>query len=91
MSNINFLKPNKENLNLFLVLGSVFFTFGLVDFSLNNFYETNITIFLPGFVSFFTPLIFWMIGLHLIRIEFSGIKIIDVLNKILTLVILMQL
>ena len=32
-------------------------------------------------LSFFTPLIFGMIGLHLIRIEFSGIKILDELNK----------
>ncbi len=32
-------------------------------------------------LAFFTPLIFGMIGLHLIRIEFSGIKILDELNK----------
>ena len=31
--------------------------------------------------SFFTPLIFGMIGLYLIRIEFSGIKQLDNLNK----------
>ena len=69
MNNINILKPNKENLNLFLILGSTFFLLGLFDFWLNNFYETNITGFLPGFISFFTPLIFGMIGLYLIRIE----------------------
>ena len=77
MSNINFLKPNRKNLNLFLILGSLFFALGLIDFCLNNFYETNITRFLPAFVSFFTPLFFGMIGLHLIRIEFSGIKFLD--------------
>ena len=81
MSNINFLKPNRKNLNLFLFLGTIFFGLGLIDFCLNNFYEKNITSFLPSFVSFFTPLIFGMIGLHLIRIEFSGIKILDELNK----------
>ena len=81
MTSINFLKPNKDNLNLFLVAGALFFTLGLVDFCLNNFYDKNITGFLPGFISFFTPLIFGMIGLHLIRIEFSGIKILDELNK----------
>jgi general L-amino acid transport system permease protein len=75
MNNVNFLKPNKENLNLYLVLGALFFTLGIVDFCLNNFYKTNITGFLPGYISFFTPLIFGLIGLHLIRIEFSGIKI----------------
>ena len=81
MNNVNFLKPNKENLNLFLVIGTLFFFLGIIDFCLNNFYEKNITGFLPGFISFFTPLIFGMIGLHLIRIEYSGIKKLDSLNK----------
>ena len=81
MNNINILKPNKKNLNLFLVLGSLFFVLGIFDFSLNNFYEKNITGFLPGFINFFTPLIFGMIGLYFIRIEFSGIKLLDELNK----------
>ena len=81
MNNINILKPNKKNLNLFLVLGSLFFVLGIFDFSLNNFYEKNITGFLPGFINFFTPLIFGMIGLYLIRIEFSGIRLLDELNK----------
>ena len=81
MSNVNLLKPNKENINLFLVLGVLFFTLGILDFCLNNFYEKNITGFLPGFVSYFTPLIFGMIGLHFVRIELSGIKKLDELNK----------
>ena len=81
MTSVNILKPNKDNLSFFLVAGALFFTLGLVDFCLNNFYDKNITGFLPGFISFFTPLIFGMIGLHLIRIEFSGIKILDELNK----------
>ena len=33
MNNMNLLKPNNENLNLFLVLGSLFFTLGILDFS----------------------------------------------------------
>jgi len=81
MSKINILKPNINNLNLFLILGGLFFTLGILDFCLNNFLEKNITSFLPGFISFFTPLIFGMIGLHFIRIEFSGIKLLDALNK----------
>jgi len=81
MNNVDLLKPNKENLNLFLILGALFFILGLADFSLNNFYEKNITAFLPGFISFFSPLIFGMIGLYFIRIEFSGIKQLDLLNK----------
>ena len=81
MSKVNLLKPNKENINLFLGLGVLFFTLGILDFYLNNFYEKNITGFLPGFISFFTPLIFGMIGFHFVRIEFSGIKKLDELNK----------
>ena len=81
MIKINFLKPNNKNLYLFLVLGSLFFILSIVDFSLNNFLNKNITFFLPRYINFFTPLIFGIIGLHFIRIEFSGIKKLDVLNK----------
>ena len=81
MINANILKPNKEKINLFLLIGFLFFSLGILDFCLNNFYGKNITAFLPGFISFFTPLIFGMIGLYLIRIEFSGIKLLDNLNK----------
>ena len=51
MSNVNFLKPNKKNLNLFLFLGVIFFSLGLIDFCLINFYEKNITNFLPSFIT----------------------------------------
>ena len=81
MKKINFLKPNNENLNLFLGLGSIFFILSIVDFSLNNFLDKNITFFLPRYINFFTPLIFGVIGLHFFRIEFSGIKKLDILNK----------
>jgi len=81
MTKINLLKPNNDNLPLFLTLGGLFFAFGILDFYLNNFLNINITSFLPRIINFFTPLIFGVIGLHLIRIEFSGIKILDSLNK----------
>ena len=81
MKKINYLRPNNKNLNLFLALGSIFFILSIVDFSLNNFLDKNITFFLPRYINFFTPLIFGIIGLHFIRIEFSGIKKLDVLNK----------
>ena len=45
-----------------------------------NFLNINITSFLPRIINFFIPLIFAVIGLHFIRIEFSGIKILDSLN-----------
>ena len=77
----NFYKPNKKNLSLFLSLGSLFFLLGILDFYLNNFFDKNITSFLPSFLSFFTPLIFGMIGLYFTRIEYTGIKKLDLLNK----------
>ena len=43
MSKVNLLKPNRENINLFLALGVLFFSLGILDFYLNNFYEKNIT------------------------------------------------
>jgi len=81
MKKINFLKPDNTNLSTFLLLGTVFFILSIVDFSLNNFLGKNITSFLPRYINFFTPLIFGVIGLHFIRIEFSGIKQLDILNK----------
>ena len=82
MKNVNLFKnQQRKNLKNFLILGALFFLLGILDFCLNNFQDKNITFFLPGFISFFTPLIFGMIGLYLIRIEFSGIKQLDNLNK----------
>jgi len=81
MKKINLLKPDNNNLPLFLGLGVVFFAFGIFDFYLSNFLNLNITSFLPRVINFFTPLIFAVIGLHFIRIEFSGIKILDNINK----------
>ena len=81
MSKINFLKPDKENLNTFLYLGSFLFLISVLDVSLNSFFSLNITGFLPGFLSFLLPLILGFIGLYFIRIELSGNKKLDLLNK----------
>ncbi len=81
MSKINFLKPDKSNLNTFLYLGSFLFFISVLDVLLNSFFSLNITGFLPGFLSFLLPLILGFIGLYFIRIELSGIKQLDLLNK----------
>ena len=52
MSKINFLKPDKENLNTFLYLGSFLFVISVVDVFLNSFFSLNITGFLPSTLSF---------------------------------------
>ena len=66
MSKINFMKPDKENLNTFLYLGSALFFIGILDVFLNSFYSSNITGFLPSTLSFIFPLIIGFIGLFFI-------------------------
>ena len=78
---LTFLKPNKEKLNLYMFLGALFFALGIYDITSNSFFDKNVTSFLPTALSFFTPLFFGFLGLHLIRIEYSGNKILDSLNK----------
>ena len=81
MSRINFLKPDKSNLNTFLFLGSFLFFISIFDVVLNSFFNINLTVFLPGFLSFLLPLIVGLIGLHFVRIELSGYKKLDLFNK----------
>ena len=81
MTKINFLKPDKENLSIYLYSGSFLFFVAVFDVFLGAFFKINITSFLPNVVSFLLPLILGIVGLHIIRIEFSGIKNLDLLNK----------
>ena len=81
MSKINFLKPNKDNLTTFLYIGSFLFVFSVIDVFLNSFFSLNITGFLPSSLSFIIPIILGFIGLYFIRIEHSGYKFLDQVNK----------
>ena len=81
MSKINFLKPDKSNLNTFLYTGSFLFLVSVFDVFLNSFYAINLTGFLPNTLSFILPLLLGFIGLYFIRIEYSGIKKLDLINK----------
>ena len=82
IKNVNFLtKPTRDKLNLFLPLGISLTAIGFLDIILSTYFKINLTSFFPIWISYFTPLIFGFIGLHYIRIEFSGIKILDNLNK----------
>ena len=79
---LNFLgMPTRDKLNLFVSVGTLLFVLGIIDVILNSFFEMNITSFLPRWINYFTPLVFSFVGLHYIRIEFSGIRILDRLNK----------
>jgi general L-amino acid transport system permease protein len=81
MNNLNILKPNKENLNTFILLGSFFITLSFLDILGSTFFEINITGFLPYGISYFSPLLIGIFGLHLIRIEYSGNRVLDKINK----------
>ena len=81
MNKLNFLKPDRQNLSTYLYTGSFLFFIAIFDVFLSSFFKINITSFLPNILSFLLPLILGVIGLHLIRIEFSGIKNLDLLNK----------
>ena len=99
MKNI-LIKPSKENLSTFVSIGSFLVFISFVDLLANTFLNINLTDFLPSNLSFFTPLILGTLGLYLIRIEFSGNKILDKIkinfnsnnfNAILTLLVIFTL
>jgi general L-amino acid transport system permease protein len=81
MNNFNILKPNKENLNLFMLLGFFFITLSFIDILSSTFFNFNITGFFPSIISYFSPLLIGVLGLHFIRIEYSGNKLLDKINK----------
>ncbi len=82
IKSLNFLgKPSKDKLNLFISIGAFLFVLSIIDVILNSFFEINITSVLPRWINYFTPLIFGFIGLHYIRIEFSGNRTLDKLNQ----------
>ena len=78
--NLSILKSNKKNLNTFIIVGSALTFIGFIDIFLSSFLSTNITAFLPEKLSYLTPLLFGLFGLYLIRIEFSGNKLLDKIN-----------
>ena len=82
IKSLNFLgTPSRDKLNLFVSIGAFLFVLGIIDVILNSFFEINITSVLPRGLNFFTPLIFSFVGLYYIRIEFSGNRTLDNLNK----------
>ena len=79
---INTLTDKKtSNYYYYLVGGLFLFSISILDVVLYSFFKINLTNFLPDILSLFLPLIIGFVGLHLIRIEYSGIKSIDLINK----------
>ena len=79
---INTLTDKKtSNYYYYLLAGLFLFSISILDVVLYSFFEINLTNFLPDILGLFLPLIIGFVGLHLIRIEYSGIKSIDLINK----------
>ena len=81
MIKANIIRPNKNNLTTFVSFGGLFVLFAFLDVISNSAFSLNLTGFLPEKLSFFSPVIFGSIGLYLIRIEFSGNKLLDKINS----------
>ena len=80
--NLNILgQPSRDKLSLFVSVGISLFALAIIDVILSSFFEINITSILPRWLNFFTPILFGFVGLHYIRIEFSGNRTLDKLNK----------
>ena len=78
--NLSMLKSDKKILNSFITAGSTLTFIGFIDIILSSFFSTNITAFLPNKISYLTPILFGLFRLYLIRIEFSGNKLLDKIN-----------
>ena len=81
MSKFTFLKSDRSNIQTVLITGVFFITISILDVFLNSFFKFNLMSFLPEKISLVAPLLFGMIGMQLIRIEYSGNKYLDILNK----------
>ena len=74
-------KPSKENIKTYVPIGLFLVSISFFDVFINAFFNFNLTAFLPSQISYFLPLILGFIGFYLIRIEFSGLSSLDILNK----------
>ena len=74
-------KPSKDNMKTYVPIGLSLVFLSFLDVFVNAFFNFNLMGFLPSQLSYFLPLILGFIGFYLIRIEFSGVRPLDVLNK----------
>jgi len=74
-------KPSKENIKTYVPIGLFLVSLSFFDVFINAFFNFNLMAFLPSQLSYFLPLILGFIGFYLIRIEFSGVSSLDILNK----------
>ena len=81
MININILKPTSSNFQTYLYIGSALIFISIFDVFLRSFFNINYLTFLPDSLNLFFPLIIGLVGLQMIRLEYSGNKIVDKINQ----------
>ncbi len=74
-------KPSKNNIKTYVPIGLFLVSLSFLDVFVNAFFNFNLLGFLPSQLNYFLPLILGFIGFYLIRIEFSGVRYLDILNK----------
>jgi len=74
-------KPSKDNIKIYVPIGLFLVFLSFLDVFINAFFTFNLMGFLPSQLGYFLPLMLGFIGFYLIRIEFSGVRSLDVLNK----------
>ncbi len=74
-------KPSKDNIKTYLPIGLSLLSLSFLDVFVTAFFNFNLMGFFPSQLSYFLPLILGFIGFYLIRIEFSGVRSLDILNK----------
>ena len=74
-------KPSKENIKTYVPIGLSLVFLSFFDVFTNAFFNYNLMAFLPSQLSYFLPLLLGFVGFYLIRIEFSGVRSLDILNK----------
>jgi len=75
------VKPSKENIKSYLPIGMLLLFLSFFDVFSNAFFSYNLFSFVPSSIGYFLPLILGFIGFYLIRVEFSGVRSLDILNK----------
>ena len=81
MNSLNILKPTRTNFQTYLYIGSALIFLSIFDVILRSFFSLNFSTFLPGILNIFLPLIIGLAGLQMIRLEYSGNKIVDKINQ----------
>ena len=74
-------KPSKENVKTYVPIGLSLVFFSFFDVFANAFFNYNLMAFLPSQLSYFLPFFLGFVGFYLIRIEFSGVRSLDLVNK----------